>query len=516
MNLQAARAIADTVLYEGYLLYPYRSTSGKNSVRWQYGIVGPTGGVEAGVGEEPALQCDCLVETANLDARLDIHLRFLQIQSRGVEAADGERPGEFTPVADLQVGDTNWVSWDEAVEHEIEIADIPLAELSAGHTVDLNVAGEELTEMLHDDVGQEAGQVVGRVVRKRLPLVGRLQVSTQPAETPQALSILRVRLDNVSAFVPAPEGTVGVSPRDVAVRQSFVGTHLLLAVRGSAFVSVIDPPEWAAPTVARITNRRCWPVLIGDRGDTDLVLASPIILYDYPELAPESPGALYDTTEIDEILTLRIMTLTDEEKEAARATDPRAAAIIDRSDLMPPEVFEKLHGALRSFGGPAEPAEPSEALQPFDPFGTGGPSPGPDFPTFGTPAPGASEAGAEGVPWWGEEMDASVMPDSDSVRIGEVDISKGSRVRLRPNRRADAQDLFIADRTAIVTKVYSDVDGNTHVAVVLEDDEMSEIHDWYGRYYYFAPDELEPLQPRRPARRPEQSDPSEQQTGTNG
>jgi hypothetical protein len=499
MNLQAARAIADTVLYEGYLLYPYRSTSGKNSVRWQYGIVGPVGGVAAGVGEEPALQCDCLVETANLDARLDVHLRFLQIQSRGIEAADGERPGEFTPVADLQVGDTNWVSWDEAVEHEIDIADLPLAELSAGHTVDVNVAGDELIEILREDVGQEAGRVVGRVVRRRLPLVGRLQVSTQPADAPHPLSMLRVRLDNVSAFVPAPEGTVGVSPRDVAVRQSFVGTHLLLAVHGSDFVSVIDPPEWAAPTVARITNRRCWPVLVGDRGDTDLVLASPIILYDYPELAPESPGALYDSTEIDEILTLRIMTLTDEEKEAARATDPRAAAIIDRSDLMPPEVFEKLHGALRSFGTPGDLDSPAAD-----------PRPEPDFPEIS----GEGGVGTGGVPWWGEEMDASVTPDQDSVRIGEVDVAKGSRVRLRPNRRADAQDLFIADRTAVVTKVYSDVDGNTHVAVVLEDDEMSEIHDWYGRYYYFAPDELEPLKPRPAESRPDGQ--SGQQTGTHG
>ncbi|MDP9240335.1 MAG: hypothetical protein M3O55_06800 [Actinomycetota bacterium] len=510
MNLTGARSIADTVLYEGYLLYPYRSTSGKNSVRWQYGIVGPAGGVEAGVGEEPTLQVHCLVETANLDARVDVHLRFLQIQSRGVEAlvestAEG-RPDEFTPVADLQVGDTNWVSWDEAVAQEIEIPDVPLAELSAGHAVEVAVEGEELIELLTN----EAGQTVGRVVRKRLPLAGRLELSTQASESSRPLAVLTARLDNTSDFVPAREGTVGVSARDVAVRQSFVGTHLLLAVRGSAFVSLIDPPDWAAPTVATITNRRCWPVLIGDSGDTDLVLASPIILYDYPELAPESPGALYDSTEIDEILTLRIMTLTDEEKAEARATDPRAAAIIDRSDLMPPEVFEKLHGALRSFGGPAEPSEPTEhsaAIQPFDPFGTGGMPSDPDFPTLTTPA---AEAGADAtadagrVPWWGEEMDAGVMPDKDSVRIGQVDVAKGSRVRLRPNRRADAQDLFIADRTAIVTKVYSDVDGNTHVAVVLEDDEMSEIHDWYGRYYYFAPDELEPLNPRSSAGHPDQ------------
>ncbi len=498
MNLSAARQIADTVLYEGYLLYPYRSTSGKNTVRWQYGIVGPVGGVEAGVGEEPTLQTDCLIETGNPGARLDVHLRFLQVQTRAVEAATeirdgadgadggpGDGQGQFTPVPALQVGSTQWVSWDEAVEQEIELLDLPLAELSAGHRVPIEVAGDELIEVLRDD----AGQTVGRIVRKRLPLAGQLELCLQACETERPLATLRARLDNVSEFVPAPDGTVGVSPRDVAVRQSFVGVHLLLAVRGTGFASVIEPPDWAAPAAARITNRRCWPVLVGAKGDRDLLLASPIILYDYPELAPESPGALYDSTEIDEILTLRIMTMTDEEKQAARATDPRAAEIIDRSDLMPPEVFEKLHGALRSFGAPAQATDAR---------------PEPDFPTIG------GSAGGELAPWWGEEMDASVSPDKDSVPIGSVEVSRGSRVRLRPNRRADAQDLFLADRTATVTKVYSDVDGNTHVAVVLEDDEMSEIHDWYGRYYYFAPDELEPLMPRRTPGR------SERQTGTSG
>ena len=38
-----ARAIADAVLYEGYLLYPYRATSAKNQSRWQFGVVGPPG-----------------------------------------------------------------------------------------------------------------------------------------------------------------------------------------------------------------------------------------------------------------------------------------------------------------------------------------------------------------------------------------------------------------------------------------------------------------------------------------
>ncbi len=484
MTLEEARKIADAVLYEGYLLYPYRSTSSKNQVRWQYGIVGPAGGLEARVGEETALHTDCLIEPAGdgfaADTRLEVHMRFLQIQARVVEAAVDGKPGEFTPVPELLVGPTTWITWDEAVEQDVVVPDLSLADLAPdgptqGRVVPVEVAGGDETELL-----REGDRVVGRVVRRRWPLTGELLIAATPCDTPRPLFLLHVGLTSLTAFDEAAAAPSG-SLRDGAVRQSFVGTHLLLETQRGAFVSVIDPPDWAAADAARCANRRCWPVLMGNEGDRDIVLGSPIILYDHPQVAPESPGALYDSTEIDEILTLRIMTLTDEEKAAARSTDPRAAEIIDRSDLMPPEVFEKLHGALRGF----------DTLKPIEV---------PDLVISETEPPvaaGPAGTGPDDVPWWGEEMDASVSPDTDSVQIGDVTVAKGTRVRLRPSRRADAQDLFLADKTAVVSKVYYDVDGNTHVAVTLEDDPASEFHDWYGRYYYFGPEELEPLHPRK-------------------
>ncbi len=85
------------------------------------------------------------------------------------------------------------------------------------------------------------------------------------------------------------------------------------------------------------------------------MLSSPIVLYDHPEVAPESPGDLYDGTEIDEILALRVLTLTDEERSEARGTDPRAAAIIDRVDGFAPEIWDRLHGAVRSLDMPGPP-----------------------------------------------------------------------------------------------------------------------------------------------------------------
>jgi hypothetical protein len=237
-------------------------------------------------------------------------------------------------------------------------------------------------------------------------------------------------------------------------------------VIGSAFVSLADPPEWACAAATSCENVRTWPVLIGEPGDRDVVLSSPIILQDYPEIAPESPGDLCDATEIDEILTLRTLTLTDEEKREARATDARAAAIIDRVDGMPAEILERLHGAIRSL-------RPVGATEPV-------------------------RAHAEPpAPWWDPGVDASVSPETDCIEVGGVTVGKGSRVRLRPGvRRADAQDLFLDGRIARVEGVFLDVDERRYLAVTLEDDPAAELHQVHGRFLYFAPDEVEPLEGR--------------------
>ena len=91
----------------------------------------------------------------------------------------------------------------------------------------------------------------------------------------------------------------------------------------------------------------------------------------------------------------------------------------------------------------------------------------------------------------------SVRPDTDSVVIAGVSVARGSLVRVPPSRRADAQDLFFADQVARVTAVLSDVDGSTHIALVLVDDPAADIHEEAGCFFYFAPAELEPLDQTR-------------------
>ncbi len=248
-----------------------------------------------------------------------------------------------------------------------------------------------------------------------------------------------------------------------------------------------DHPEWAAGEVAACQNQGTWPVLAGPEDCRDLMLSSPVILYDHPQIAPESAGDLFDATEIDEILTLRTMALTDEEKREARATDPRAADLIDRLDGLPPEMLEKLHGAIRYLepgAGPVSRPDAEPAAAPVaGPF-PAAPAIDDEVPVFHTPD----------VPWWDPGADTSVSPETDQVLIAGVPVARGSKVRMRPGvRRADAQDLFLIGREALVEAILQDVDGQVHVAVTPVEDPMADLQRSQGRFLYFAPDELEPL-----------------------
>lgn len=432
-----ARAVADAVLYEGYLLYPYRATSAKNQSRWQFGVLGPQDAEQRGIGENDTLSADVLVQPGSATT-LSVVVRFLQLQHRAVERATGD--GRLEPAAELVVGDRSWLTWDEAVEHEVPFGPFRLTEMADTVRLPLVVPAGEEVETVDG----------GRLLRTRREL--RAEV-TLAAEQDRGLIRVRVAVRNIAA--PARD-------KGDAIATSLIGTHVLTEVEGGQFVSLLEPPPEATGAVARCQRHRCFPVLAGPAGASDLMLISPIILYDHPEIAEQSDGALYDSCEIDEILTLRIMTMTDEEKAQARATDPLAARIIDRCDTMSPEALLNLHGVLR------------------DPHAAADPGLIPEIP--------------EGVDWWDPMADNAVNPGVDAVLVNGVRVNCGTRVRLRPSRRADAQDLFYADKVARVTSVHETVDGETHIGVVIEDDPAAELHEWYGRYLYFAPDEVEPLE----------------------
>jgi hypothetical protein len=458
-----ARAIADAVLYEGYLLYPYRATSSKNQSRWQFGVVGPPGAADAGLGEDDSLSAQFLIDgdselgrAKRREIQLTLVVRFLQLQHRRAERDAGG--GAFEPVDELTSGLQSWVTWDEAVECELSFGPFNIADLEQPRTLPVAVAAGKDTE----DVDG------GRLIRTREAISAELSIA---AERDEGLNRVSVSVRNTG---PA------AADKDSAIATSLIGTHVIGEVVGGEFVSLLEPPDSAAGPVSRCARHRCFPVLAGRPGERDLLLISPIILYDHPEIAEQSEGALFDSTEIDEILTLRVMTMTDEEKAQARATDPLAAELIDRCDSMSPDAMQQLHGILRNphaLGVEYEDPRLDELDEQMRSAGLI-----PEIP--------------DGVDWWDPLADNAVRPDIDAVLVNGARVAAGSRVRLRPSRRADAQDIFFAGKSARVTSVHEDVDGQKYVGVIVEADPDIEMPDSYGRYLYFSPDEVEPLDAR--------------------
>jgi hydrogenase maturation protease len=139
----------------------------------------------------------------------------------------------------------------------------------------------------------------------------------------------------------------GQLDRDSALMRSLVSAHIVLGVRDGQFISLLEPPEDLKGFAMSCQNIGAWPVLVGGEGERDTMLSSPIILYDYPQIAPESPGDLFDGTEIDEILALRIMTMTDDEKREMRNIDDRARRMLERTEALSTEHLMQLHGTVR-------------------------------------------------------------------------------------------------------------------------------------------------------------------------
>ncbi|MDD7937614.1 hypothetical protein PHK61_04165 [Actinomycetospora lutea] len=450
-------AVADAVLFEGYLLYPYRASAQKNALRWQFGVLVPPAAAED-LAEPSRSRTELLLEPRPR-AVLRVRVRFLQVQERVLVDAAGRVRDEIT------VDGVPHFGWEEGVVREVHAA-IPVDEL-ARHPITLSITGPAAET--RTPIVDAQGTAHGAYLRRTRAIAGHARLTAQPVPGPYGA--LRLRLDVVND-TPGPPGL----PRTTALHTAMVAAHTVLGLDTGAFLSSADPPEWAAPAVAGCVNEHSWPVLAGPPGTARLVLASPIILSDHPQLAPESTTDLFDGTENDEILSLRTLALTEAEKREARATDPRAAELLDALEAMGPAMFERLHGTFRTDGRAADP-----------------------IPTLTTPPDGRAPLSAcssdrflaPGTPWWDPGADASVDPATDTALVGGTPVARGSSVVLRPGPGGDAQDAFLAGATATVQAVLRDVDGGTHVAVSLDDDPGADLQATHGRHRYFRPDELE-------------------------
>jgi len=296
--------IADALLYEGYLLYPYRRSAVKNRQRFNFGVLYPEEHVAAGgsdTGDRSFMQIECLV-LGDAETTLSLKLRFLQLME-STAGADASAP------------------WQEATERAVPLR-CSLAEL--------------LTAPQRHEFSFPGGDDPGPAPYS---LDGEVEFSARTVDD----SGLRlcVRVTNRT------HATAGGAGRADILARSLVSCHAILTLEAGEFVSLLDPPPELAASARSCENIGAWPVLAGEAGVRNTVLASPIILYDYPTIAPESSGDLFDATEIDEILSLRILTLTDEEKREVRESDERARRLLDRTEALTAEQLMQMHGVLR-------------------------------------------------------------------------------------------------------------------------------------------------------------------------
>ncbi len=344
MNLDQVKKIADAVLYEGYMLYPYRISSIKNRQRWNFGVLYPASFCELQSGfEASSMQTECLLKTTP-STRLTVKVRFLQIVKRSIGKMRNpgkEEPAGVEPEIDLvdrlELAGRIYQPWEEAFERELTYSGLGPASLHSVPPANFRFPEQRSFEYLRE----EEGQAIGAIVRECKDLQGAVDFDSEYLPDGIVKATVRVRNSNHLDSLPCFD----LAGREQILPYSLASAHTILGVENGEFISLLDPPEGLGDLASQCKNVGTWPVLAGECGET--ILSSPIILYDYPQVAPESAGDLFDSTEIDEILSLRIMTLTDEEKREVRQSDDRAREILERTENMPEEQLMKLHGVLR-------------------------------------------------------------------------------------------------------------------------------------------------------------------------
>jgi len=212
------------------------------------------------------------------------------------------------------------LSWDEAVERELT--------LEAPGRTPVGIAAGRQEEQLPG----------GAIVRSWEALAGSVEARAEPLGG--GVRRIAVEIANTTPW----EG----AQREDALRRTFCSTHAVLRASRGRFVSMTDPPVELRAAAEGCRNEGMWPVLVDEQDRT--VLSSAIILEDHPRIAPESPGDLFDGGEIDQMLVLNILSLTDAEKAEMRDSDPRAREILERTEALTEDELMRLHGAIREFG----------------------------------------------------------------------------------------------------------------------------------------------------------------------
>lgn len=446
MNLPLVNEVVEAVLYEGYILYPYRPTAKKNRQRFTFGRVYPYVYSVAQNGAEPfVMRTQCLL-SGKEETRLEVSVRFLHVTSRQIlsfrepqlELPTSLSAAAIEVVPELRVDDQSFLTWQEAVEREINVGPQTIKQMAGAKCqVPFQFHAEEQLERIKDG----HGSIVGLIRRRKEQLDGEILCEIEEIEA----GLFRIAVEIVNrSSVPETE----LENQDAVLPRTLASTHTVLHADEGEFVSLMDPPDSRRQLAAACKNRGTWPVLVGDEsaGDRTTMLSSPIILYDYPKIAAESPGELFDGTEIDEILTLRVMTMTDAEKEEMRQSDPRARRILERIELLPEDQLLKMHGVVRE-------------LRSFD------------EDIFGN--------------------DRRL----EEAELNGVMLRPGDRVKIKPRSRADIMDIALTGKIAAIEAIEQDAEGRIHFALVLDDDPGKDLGYMRqpGHRFFYTIDEVEPV-----------------------
>ena len=439
---RALEQIVNAILYEGYILYPYRASSQKNQrARFTFGRVYPQIFSEKENGAEPcAMQTECLFRTRGESPQLRITVGFLQPIVREIGACETileklPENGEFRfqNVPQLEVAGKTFQAWMEAVERKVSTS---VNDFHAPVRMSFVFPASESREAIQN----ETGGIEGMIFRRHEVLEGRIE--TKMTRLQDDLFRICVRVVNLSS-VKRDEFQL---PEKVLLR-TFASTHFTLEAESGEFVSLLETPPELRLFADDCKNIGCWPVLAGDKaaGDRKTILASPIILYDYPQLATESTVEFFDGTEIDEMLTLRVLAMSDAEKKEIQAEEI-SRRVLERTSALNTEDILRLHGTLR------EPKAVDEGF--FNP-----------------------------------------AQRLERVCVNGTEFKIGDRVVIHPKHRADAFDLMLAGKTAVIESIEQSVDGEVHLAVVLENDPGSDLGmaRQPGHRFFYKLDEVEPV-----------------------
>jgi hypothetical protein len=374
----ALERLVDSLLYEGYALYPYTPGATKNATPTPFGIVYPPVYAATFPSTYDHLEVRCALQAPS-DAVLSAEVRFL--------AAAGER-------------------------HQARAERLVLP-------------------------GAMVGALADAPASKEAPVQGD---SRSPLSVSLSLSARALAREEYEVIFRVENCTLVSSGLDRAgaLARSLLSTHPILRVVGGRFASALERPQGSVNT---------FPVLAAP--DDDVVVGATIALPDHPQIAPESRGGLFDSTEIEEALLLHVQALSDSEREEIERQDPAVREMVARAAAATPADIVALHGRVTL-------RDPQTNEPPVEP-------------------PGLADPRA------GEEV----------AHVNGVTFRRGAKVVIRPGPDADLHARMLDGRTATIERIFTDYDGKMHLGVTIDDDPGQELMRDTGRYLFFFAQEVE-------------------------